>query len=120
MDSEVTKSNDVDLGKRPTTVPAHMASFWSDYSVKDGFLSGLSAGAGVRYIGRTPGDFENTFFVPSYTLVDAALRYSIGSFRLAINANNIFDKEYVSTCFSIGSCYYGNRRTVIGTLAYTW
>jgi iron complex outermembrane recepter protein len=119
-DAEVTKSTDVDLGKRPYTVPAHMASFWGNYEFKSGALDGFSLGAGVRYIGDTAGDMENTFFVSSYTLADAAIRYEYGGALFAINANNVFDKEFVSVCYSDNSCYYGNRRSVIGSITYKW
>lgn len=120
LDAEVTKSNDVDLGKRPTTVPKTMASLWADYEFDEGPVDGLSFGAGVRYVGNTPGDMENTFFVPSYTVFDAALRYEWNNLKFAVNANNLFDNEYVSTCFALSSCYYGERRSVIGTLTYNW
>jgi iron complex outermembrane recepter protein len=119
-DAEVTKSNDIDLGKRPTTVPAHMASFWGNYEFKNGPFDGLSFGAGVRYIGNTPGDMENTFYVPSYTLTDAAIRYRYQGALFSLNANNVFDKEYVSTCYSDQSCYYGNGRSLIGSVTYKW
>lgn len=118
--TKVTKSTDVDLGKRPTTVPDRMASLWADYTFKRGVLSGLGVGAGVRYVGNTPGDMANTFFVPSSVLFDAALRYDFKNIRLAIRANNVFDETYVSTCFSLDSCYYGGRRSVIGTWTYKW
>ncbi len=119
-DAEVTESNDVDLGRIPTGVPEHMASLWADYTVGEGDLAGLSAGGGVRHVGKSPGDSVNSFFVPSATLVDAALRYEHGDFRLALNVTNLLDKEYVSTCFSDNSCYYGQGRTVIGRLTYSW
>jgi iron complex outermembrane receptor protein len=119
-DTEVTESNDIDLHKRPTTVPRYMASAWVDYAFRNQGWSGLSAGAGVRYIGDTAGDPANTFFVPEYTLVDLALRYKLGNTRFALNASNIFDKEYVSTCFSSDSCYFGARRTVTGTVTFQW
>jgi len=120
LDAEVTKSEDVDLGKRPTTVPKTMGSLWADYAVREGDLAGLSFGAGVRYVGNTPGDAANTFLVPSYTLFDAALRYEWRNLKLAVNVNNIADKEYVSTCFAMSSCYFGQRRSVIGTLTFRW
>jgi iron complex outermembrane receptor protein len=97
-----------------------MASLWADYAFDQGILEGLSFGAGVRYVGNTPGDAANTFFVPDYALFDAALRYQWQSLNLAINVNNIADEEYVSTCFALSSCYYGQRRTAIGTLTYRW
>jgi len=120
-DAKVTQSNNNnEIGKRPVTVPEHMASFWANYAFKTGSLNGLSFGAGVRYVGSTPGNLINTLFVPSYTLVDAAIRYDYKKFQFAINANNIFDRRYVSTCFSYQSCYYGGRRSVIGTVTYKW
>jgi iron complex outermembrane receptor protein len=63
---------------------------------------------------------QNSFYVPSYTLVDSAIRYKYKGALFSLNANNVFDEEYVSTCFSDQSCYYGNRRSVIGTVTYTW
>jgi iron complex outermembrane receptor protein len=39
---------------------------------------------------------------------------------LAINATNLFDKVYVGTCDTLGSCYYGNPRTVLASLSYRW
>lgn len=118
--AEVTESNDIDMGKRPTQVPEHLASLWGDYKVEGGILQGLSFGTGVRYVGSTAGDFANTFDVPAFTVVDAALRYEWRNLRLAINVSNLFDKEYVAGCFSLNGCAYGGRRTVLGTLRYRW
>jgi iron complex outermembrane receptor protein len=118
--TKVTGSNDIDLGKRPTTVPNYMASFWANYAFKSGSLEGFSLGAGARTIGSTPGDMANTFFVPAYTLMDAAIRYDFKGYRFSINANNLFDKHFISTCFSTDSCYFGRRRSVIATVAYRW
>lgn len=119
-DAQVTKSTDLDLGKRPFTVPEHMASIWGNYAFKGGPFDGLSVGAGVRYTGSTAGDLENTFYVPSYTVTDAAIRYQYENVLFSINANNVFDKEYVSLCYWEGSCYFGNRRSVIGSVTYKW
>ncbi len=38
---------------------------------------------------------------------------------LAVNAKNLFDNRYVSTCY-YGTCYYGDRREVLVTLKQTW
>jgi iron complex outermembrane receptor protein len=40
-------------------------------------------------------------------------------YYLAVNAQNVFDKVYVQWCQNQG-CWYGARRTVIGTLRYRW
>lgn len=126
-DAEVTKSNGVDLGKRPTVVPRHMASLWGHYTFRTGMLAGLGLGAGVRYVGEGAGDPGNTFFTPDYTLVDAAISYDFGAanpalkaWKLQVNAHNLFDKEYISGCYAAVQCSFGLRRTVLATLSYRW
>ena len=54
------------------------------------------------------------------TLFDASVSYDLGQYRLSVNASNLFDKEYVSSCTGTYYCYWGNGRTVIGNLAYRW
>ncbi|NYZ13152.1 TonB-dependent siderophore receptor [Azospirillum sp. RWY-5-1] len=127
LDAEVTESNDGNKGNTPVAVPSHTASAWVDHTVQAGPLTGVGGGIGVRYVGSTWGDTANTLKVPSHTLVDAALRYDLSQLnpnlqgvQLAINANNLFDKEYVSACTRATSCYYGQGRTVIGSLRYSW
>ncbi len=119
-DSEVTRSNGDDLGKQLTLVPKHQASALADYTLKDGPAAGLGFGGGVRYIGATFGDAENDWRAPSYTLVDAIVHYDLAHWRLAINANNLFDRRYVATCNGANYCYYGSSRTVLGTISYHW
>jgi iron complex outermembrane receptor protein len=65
--------------------------------------------------------------VPSYTLVDAAIHYDFGNydpklkgFELAVNATNLFNKEFVSACASANQCFYGTGRTIMATASYKW
>jgi len=126
-DAEVTKSNGADLGKRPTVVPRHMASLWAHYTFKTGLFSGLGLGAGVRYVGKGAGDAGNTFFTDDYALADAAISYDLGAanaamkgWKVQVNAQNLFDKEYVAGCYGTVQCSFGLRRTVLATLSYRW
>jgi iron complex outermembrane receptor protein len=126
-DAEVTKSNGADLGKRPTVVPRHMASLWAHYTFKTGLFSGLGLGAGVRYVGKGAGDPGNTFFTDDYALVDAAISYDLSAanaamkgWKVQVNAQNLFDKEYVAGCYAAVQCSFGLRRTVLATLSYRW
>ena len=129
-DTEVTKANAnargvTTLGNALPFVPEHQASLWMYYTFHDTLFQGLGLGAGVRYIGRSYGDAANAYRVPAATLFDAALSYDLGkSFlqlrgvRVAINATNLFDRRYISTCISATGCYFGSRRTVLGTVSY--
>lgn len=111
-DSEVTRSNGVDLGKQLTMVPEHKLSLLGEYTFQQGPLAGLGFSAGVRYVGESYGDTGNDWRTPAVTLFDANLRYDWQGWRLALNGSNIFDKEYLSRCSSGVQCFYGLRRNV--------
>ncbi|QGZ65143.1 TonB-dependent siderophore receptor [Paraburkholderia acidisoli] len=114
-------ADDPSLGKTPPTgEPVNMASLWLDYTLQRGGLRGLGFGGGVRYIGASAGDDANTFKVPSHFLVDATVHYDVRNWRFAINANNIFNRQYIAYCNSSTQCYYGSDRSVIGTARYQW
>ncbi|HHV9645773.1 TPA: ferrichrome porin FhuA [Escherichia coli] len=99
-------------GNTPAQVPKHMASLWADYTFFDGPLSGLTLGTGGRYTGSSYGDPANSFKVGSYTVVDALVRYDLarvgmaGS-NVALHVNNLFDREYVASCFNTYGCFWG-------------
>ncbi|WP_313160008.1 TonB-dependent siderophore receptor [Stenotrophomonas sp.] len=124
MDSEMIRSAPY-KGRQLAMVPDYTASFWADYTVQGGALAGLSLAAGARYNGASYGDSANLYRIPSYTLFDAAIRYElgqVGSTRvlLALNASNLADKRFVSTCTGVSSCYYGSGRSVMATATFGW
>lgn len=110
-------------GNTPAQVPKHMASLWGDYTLYDGALSGLTLGTGVRYTSSSYGDSANSFKVGSYTLVDALVRYDLarvgmaGS-NVALHVNNLFDREYVASCFNTYGCFWGAERQVVATATF--
>ncbi|EOW4544829.1 ferrichrome porin FhuA [Raoultella planticola] len=107
-------------GNTPAQVPKNMASLWGDYTFFDGPLSGLTVGTGGRFTGSSYGDPANSFKVGSYTVVDALVRYDLarvgmaGS-NVALHVNNLFDREYVASCFNTYGCFWGAGRQVIAT-----
>lgn len=114
-------SVDGNEGHTPYVTPNSMASFWGHYQ----FDYGLSAGAGVRYIGKQWADNENTTRLPSVTLFDASVRADLGAWDsqlkgawLQVNANNLTDKKYLTACYGTGYCYRGSERTVMATVGY--
>ncbi|WP_321816038.1 MULTISPECIES: TonB-dependent siderophore receptor [unclassified Paraburkholderia] len=116
----VSSANDTSLGHTPAAVPKQTASLWADYTLHRGTLKGLGMGAGVRYIGSTYGAADDSFKVGSFTLVDLALHYELRNWRFALNASNLFDRQYVAACASATQCFWGVRREVIGTARYQW
>ncbi len=124
LDPVVTSANDGTQGNQVGAVPRHAASGWLDYSFGEGSpVAGLGLGAGVRYVGSTQASNADLFKVRDRTLADAAVRYDFGRdsrWRVAVNANNLFDRSFVAQCSGESFCYYGTRREVLASLGVRW
>ncbi|QGA47779.1 TonB-dependent siderophore receptor [Pseudomonas brassicacearum] len=125
MISTLSTATDIieNKGNSPTQAPRHMASVWADYKFDSGALDGLRLGGGVRYVGYSWADAENTMKVPSYTLFDASVGYDLGKVGLKgvdvrLNANNLTNESYVASCASLSYCYMGEERNVAATVSY--
>ncbi|SDZ45924.1 TonB-dependent siderophore receptor [Pseudomonas sp. NFIX28] len=124
--SEIQKG--IYKGNRLQLMPNQQASLWTDYTWHSGVLDGFGIGAGARYTGNTYGDQANTWLgkADAYTVFDASVHYDLGRLdnslkgaSLKLNATNLFDKEYISTCDG-SYCYYGDQRSVIASATYQW
>jgi iron complex outermembrane receptor protein len=117
LDARVMEGAPGEAGKRLASVPKHTAALWTNVKFKVADVPGFVAGAGVRFVGGSY-DGKDQHRVSSVTLVDAMLGYDRGPYRFALNVANLFDREFLSTCLARGDCYYGARRTVIGSVTY--
>lgn len=115
---EVMSSNDGNQGKDPVSIPRHTAALWSEYALS-GVLEGVSVGGGARYVGTSYANSDNSLKVPAVTVFDAMARYRWQQWQLALNVQNLTDKEYLNTCQDNG-CHYGLRRQYLATLSYQW
>ncbi|MGB3433231.1 MAG: TonB-dependent siderophore receptor [Achromobacter sp.] len=132
MDNEYSKAypNAAGLnlkGKAPVGVPSQQASAWARYQLQEGPLAGMGVGGGVRYIGSSYGNETNTLKVPSVTLFDLMLDYDLGraspalkGMQVALNVQNLFDKEYIASCSGDSWCWYGYQRSIKASLRYRW
>jgi iron complex outermembrane receptor protein len=121
-DAEYTKDSTLE-GKTPESVPKHMASLWGDYTFNEGVLTGLTFGTGGRLLGKSYGDPANTFEVGSAAILDAVVKYDLGRFGMngssvAVNVNNLLDREYVASCFQTYGCFWGAERQVVATATF--
>ncbi|MEI2266388.1 ferrichrome porin FhuA [Erwinia sp. CGal63] len=116
-------------GRTPVQVPKNMASLWADYTFHETALSGVTLGAGVRYVGESKGlystgsNINQNFNVASYTTVDAMVKYDLGRFGLpgssiGVNVSNLFDRDYVASCYRDYACYWGAERQITGTATF--
>lgn len=125
LDMTIVEGDDGTNGNKRSSVPRHTFSLYGDYTMQSGAFRGLGFGAGVRYIGTSFGDEENTFGNEARALVDAAAHYDLAALdpkftgaRLQLNATNIFDTEK-DVCSS-NYCYRDQGRSVLGSLRYRW
>ena len=119
LDSETVVGQTNTQGKRIESVPEHMASLWSQHRFSIAGIPGFSAGAGVRYVGAS-WDGTDSLKTPSTTLFDAMLGYAYQDWSLTLNATNLEDETYYTTCLSRGDCFTGNRRTLTATASYSF
>jgi iron complex outermembrane receptor protein len=90
---KVTKDEDPSLIGGPVPgpgFPAHVANAWLSYHVRDGKLSGIGAALGYQYMGSRQFDMED------YFRVDGSIFWQKNQVRIALNANNIFNKYLFS------------------------
>ncbi len=128
LDPRVTSSIAGYAGKYLISTARDQGSVWGKYTWLNGPLAGFGIGAGVRYVGETYGDNFNTFVIPSYALLDAAISYDFAYVRpdlkglkAQVNVTNLTNQFYVASCLTgLGYCGLGNARTVLGTLKYSW
>lgn len=120
-DFVTTKDSDpAKVGRTLTATPESFGSAWADYTFQSGPLRGFGFGGGIRYTGRSFATVANDLVVPSAVVGDATVHYENGGWRYAINAVNVTDKVYVTSCSSAIACYYAERLRVTGSIAYKW
>ncbi|MCB8879726.1 TonB-dependent siderophore receptor [Acidisoma cellulosilytica] len=133
LDAVVTKSNTTsgaytyNVGDTPDGVPSNMASVWANYLLPWHALRGITLGGGLRYVGSTYGDDQESFSVHAVTLLDAAVNYDLSALSdqlhglsFQLNGSNLLNTTYVAGCTSDIACTYGLRRVVLGSLKYKW
>lgn len=127
--SKLNKVADNQLtGLRPETAgPETMINYWISYSLQDTTLKGLGFGFGGNYgsenfiYNRNPlangnsGDVQ-TFALPSYSVVNAALYYDQPKYRLSLKVNNLTDELYFNGGYTTVNVQA--PRTLMGSIAY--
>lgn len=84
--------------------PQHLANFWANYVLPTGSVKGLGFGIGGNYAGEylvIDNSVTGQFYLPSYTLLNAAVSYSVANFRFGLNGNNLLNKQYYIGYWSV-------------------
>ena len=93
-ENKYTNSSIALEGKSLTASPKNVANIWASYFISEGNVKGLGAGLGVNYVSDSWFETTNTFVLPSYTLLNAALFYDQPKYRISLKGNNLLDEKY--------------------------
>ena len=120
IDARVTKDNTLPVGVRPLDVPEHTFNVFTKYTLQETALKGLGVGLGFRYLTKQEGDAANTFTLPSYGVLDAAVYYQRGPFRAQVNVNNVTDERYSSGAYNQLFVQPGDPINVRGSVGWSF
>ncbi|MBJ7413410.1 MAG: TonB-dependent siderophore receptor [Phenylobacterium sp.] len=113
-ETEITESNNPgDIGRPLESAPERQASLFAARTFAVSDEVSIRLGAGVRYVGES---FSGDVRTPSYTLGDAYAALGWREWLVSVNATNLTDERYYSTCLARGDCFLGVRRTVTATV----
>lgn len=101
-DSKVTKGDIgnvwLEEGKRPMwSGPENLVNLWTTYKFYYGTLKDFGLGFGGNYASENAvvnSEKQGKFVLPSYTVINGSVFYGTNKFRVALNINNIANKEY--------------------------
>ena len=125
-----TKTDD---GKRlygyplETTKPENVARMFTTYRLPGG-LNKVTVGGGVNwqspFYGKIYNDSKGDYDIieqGKYALVNLMTRYEYNEhLTFNLNANNVFDKKYLSGLGNFSTVYYGEPRSLTLTTKYTF
>jgi iron complex outermembrane recepter protein len=122
-DSKVLEGDEANVwletGRRPIYAgPSDLINFWTTYTIKVGSLQGFGLGIGGNYsseLNILDSQVTGTFTVPSYTVVNTTLFYNASNFRVALNVNNVGDKQYYTGYSTVNP---QKPRNAVVSLAY--
>lgn len=112
----LTTQDPILAGNRLQNVAMNTASLYLTYDFRDALPGRLRIGAGARYVGDRPGDPENSFVLPAYTVADAFATYETTYQALPViyqlNVKNMFDTVYYPSAASRLFVAVGDARRV--------
>ncbi|ALA57335.1 TonB-dependent siderophore receptor [Nitrospira moscoviensis] len=124
IDAEISRGDAVAReGNTLPNAPLHSGSLWSVYTFQSGMLEGFGFGGGFYAAGRRQGDIDNTFQIPGFVRLDAALYYRKQEILprtnliASLNFRNLLDQRYFEgTQESRTSVIPGAPLTVLGAI----
>ncbi|HBS32350.1 MAG TPA: hypothetical protein DEA40_11505 [Parvularcula sp.] len=117
LDSEITQSNNGDVGQDWEETPKHQANIFLRYDIPQ---TPLQARIGANYVGRRQfsnadvdlfnGLIANSIIMPDYVTVDLGAAATLSKFRIDLALRNLFDETYYTREFNDFSVFPGEPR----------
>ena len=100
----------IPVGRKIGLVPENMFSLWNRVNLSEQWGAGL----GIIHQSSSYASISNSVKLPGFTRVDGALYYTVKELksRLALNVENLFDKNYYPTADGDNNISPGAPRTV--------
>jgi len=122
--SKLNKVSDAGYnGLRPETAgPENMINYWISYSLQTTNLKGLGFGFGGNYgdenyvYNKNTGSEVETYSLPSYAVVNAAIYYDQPKYRFSLKVNNLTDELYFNGGYTTTNVQA--PRTFMGSVSY--
>lgn len=109
LDSEITRSNNGDQGRRIGDVPAHSVTLSTDVALPG---TELILRGGVNYVSdRLLVNGSNTT-LPDYAIVHLGAGYQLGQVSLNLTVNNLFNERYFTASGNAFAVMPGEPRTI--------
>ena len=117
-DTKISESNTpAEIGQRLESAPERQASVFVARTFPLTDELSLRLGAGVRYVGAS---YSGDLRTPGFTVGDAYAALGYQDWLFSVNATNLTDERYYSSCLSRGDCFLGVRRAVVATIRRTF
>lgn len=112
LDGFVSQDNDIPAGDTLVNTPRHQASAWVRHEFAG--VPGVAAGLGLVLVGQREAQLPNTWQIPGYGRVDAAVFWKVSpALDLAVHLKNVTDKRYYDSQNNL--LYPGAPRSVQAT-----
>jgi iron complex outermembrane receptor protein len=112
-------ANESEVGNILPNAPGNQGGVWVKYTFTTPVLKGVGVAAGANFVSsRTT--FNAALTLPSYTVADAALYYTVDRFKLSVNMNNIFDKTHWVGGYDFNRLFPGTPRNFLIGVGYTF
>jgi len=123
-DSKITKGEEANVwlqeGKRPFWAgPKNLVNLWANYKFEEGTLENFGLGFGGNYASENAildSPVTGKFVLPDYTVINGSVFYNSNKFRVALNVNNITNKDYFNGGWSTVNPQ--KPRNVVASFAY--